>query len=369
MEHILFIILISCIVIQSFYYLYFYFPLYFFKSKNISENLNSVPFSIVVCVHNNLIYLKELIPVLMAQKAGAFEVIIVNDRSEDEIFEYLYLESKKHPTIKVVNILHTPNGFNSKKYALFLGIKAAKYDQLLLTDSDCLPASDQWAVKMNSVLSDSSEIVLGYSPYMNGKSFLSKFIHYETLLTGVNYLSFAIKGFPYMGVGRNLLYKKSVFMKQKCIARYRNLTGGDDDLLINRSATSSNTGIMIDVATHVHSHINTNYRSWFIQKIRHLSVGKYYTLKSKISLGLNLVAQLLFYVITVILLCHSYKIELIGYLIIGRTLLIVLILYLMIRKLKDRTHWFLIPLFDFLYCLYYLVVGLFAIVDKKIRWS
>src|SRR5690606_12086614 len=102
-----------------------------------------------------------------------------------------------------------------KKYAITLGIKAAKYDWILLTDADCRPNTNQWINAISSRFVGDKDFVLAYSAYEQRAGFLNLFIRFETLFTAIQYIAYALAGNPYMGVGRNLAYRKAVFLENK----------------------------------------------------------------------------------------------------------------------------------------------------------
>src|SRR5581483_1786901 len=132
-----------------------------------------------------------------------------------------------------------------KKFALTMGIKASKNEYLLFTDADCRPASANWITRMAVNFNRSTEIVLGYSPYQSAGGLLNSFIRFETIRTAINYLSAALAGNPYMGIGRNLAYTKTLFFKNKGFASHMHVMSGDDDLFVNENATAGNTTIEI----------------------------------------------------------------------------------------------------------------------------
>jgi hypothetical protein len=111
----------------------------------------------------------------------------------------------------------------------------------------------------------------------------------------LQYLSYALAGQPYMGVGRNLAYKKELFYKHKGFASHHHLSGGDDDLFINAAATSNNTAIVLDKDAFTLSTPPNNWKEWIKQKHRHNSTGRYYKLKDRIKLGIYLFSHFLYY--------------------------------------------------------------------------
>ncbi|MDZ7774386.1 MAG: hypothetical protein U5L09_01610 [Bacteroidales bacterium] len=76
-----------------------------------------------------------------------------------------------------------------------------------------------------------TEIVIGYGAYEKRKGLLNTLIRYETLKTAMQYFSYALMGMPYMGTGRNLSYKKSLFYRMKGFVSHYNVASGDDDFV------------------------------------------------------------------------------------------------------------------------------------------
>jgi glycosyltransferase involved in cell wall biosynthesis len=324
--------------------------------------------SVIVCAHNELENLKKLIPALLSQQYPNFELILADDRSSDGSADYLRQQYSHDVRLRIIRIEENNLRENFKKHALTKAIEAANHDILLLTDADCLPASPLWIDGMTRALGK-KEIVLGYSPYMFRKGLLNLLIRYETFLTAVQYLSFALAGMPYMGVGRNLLYRKSLFVKNNGFHNHIHTTGGDDDLFIREVATAENTAVCFEKNTQMLSLPKEDYFSWWKQKRRHLSVGFQYKLKHKILLGLSIMAHILFYTSLGVVFYQDYKAAFLFLMIRGLVFLV--IFTLIARKLGVNYHvwiWLFIPI-DVIYIFNYLVISFSLWIDKKIKWN
>lgn len=372
MEIFLFIIFIISVAFQL------YFILFVFNKINLletpkNETYNPEGVSIIVCAWNELENLKSLLPLLSSQDYPTFEIIIVDDRSWDGTFDYLLTECVDYHQVKFLRVEETPPHLSSKKYALTLGIKSAKYSNILLTDADCRPQSNNWIAGMVACLTHEKEIVLGFSPYYESNGFLNNLIRYETFNTVIQYFSFAISGMPYMGVGRNLMYRKSLFLKNHGFTKHNNIVGGDDDLFMNDVANADNTAICMNPETFVYSIPKTTWKTWYTQKRRHLSVGRYYKLQHKIKLGGLGISQILMWICFFILIpIVSYKP--LVYWTLGALLLKLTSQWIVFAKANKRLDSTLevitLPFWDGIFALYFLIMGLnsFIIRNRKMKW-
>jgi glycosyltransferase involved in cell wall biosynthesis len=251
------------------------------------ENTVEHPVSVVICARDEAHNLVKNLPgVLVQNYKTTHEVVLVNDNSSDES-KYVIDEFKRSfKNLNMVELTQEAIMITGKKFPLSMGIKSAKYEIVLLTDADCVPASEYWIQKMQDTYTDEIEIVLGYGAYHKQPGLLNKLIRFETFHTAIQYLSYAIAGTPYMGVGRNLSYKKNVFLRNKGFSSINQIPSGDDDLFINQVATSTNTAISIDPDTFTLSDSKNTWNEWLSQKYRHYTTSKYYRPKHKFLLGL-----------------------------------------------------------------------------------
>ncbi len=253
------------------------------------QKMSSVeqPVSIIICARDEAENLANNLPGILVQDyKTTHEIVVVNDNSVDES-KYLLDEFKKNfKNLNHVHLTQEAKLISGKKFPLSIGIKSAKYETLILTDADCVPASEHWVKHVQDAYYDNTEIVLGYGAYHKRPGILNKLIRYETFHTALQYFSYALAGMPYMGVGRNLSYKREVFMRSKGFSSINMIPSGDDDLFINKVATKENTAIMIEPESHTLSEPKKTWDDWMRQKYRHYTTSKYYKPKHKLWLGL-----------------------------------------------------------------------------------
>jgi len=325
------------------------------------------PVSVIICAKNELKNLKRLLPKLTAQTHDDFEVIIVDDKSEDGTYDFML----EYPSdrVRLIRIDNTPDHIDAKKYAITMGVKAAANEILLFTDADCVPVSNLWIHAMTRPFKKGVDFVLGVSQYQVANSLLNGFIRYEALQTAINYIGFAAVGNPYMCVGRNLAYRKSVFLAYKGFYKTRHIRGGDDDLLINRLANKKNTKIAIGLEAMTLSIPNDRWRDYFYQKIRHISVSKFYKPKDKMLLGIQATANVLFWIALAILATQSGQVLIALELLLIRIIFSMMMNHILSKKFGIRICIWLVPIMDVLYLFYVAIIGPVGLFTKRVRWK
>ncbi|HYF30328.1 MAG TPA: glycosyltransferase [Chitinophagaceae bacterium] len=282
-------------VVQLFYHWWFFRRISFFNPPQKAKS-QTHPVSVIVCARDEAANLVKNLPgVLVQTYPTTHEVIVVNDNSVDES-KYVIAELQKtFKNLQHVPLTHEAKGIPGKKYPLSIGIKEAKHEIVLLTDADCVPATEFWIQKMQDAYDDGIEVVIGYGAYHKKQGMLNKLIRFETFQSALQFLSFALAGIPYMGVGRNLSYKKGLFFKVKGFSSMNHIPSGDDDLFINKVANKRNTAIVIDKDATILSEPKKTFGDWFRQKTRHFSTARFYKPLHKFLLGLYTLSQFLFY--------------------------------------------------------------------------
>lgn len=295
--------------IQLYYYLYHFNAILRYGRK---QNKGIVPFletqppvSVIICARNESEHLQQFLPTILRQDYPQYEVIVINDGSTDATEDLLREFSKQYPHLYRTFVPASANVRSTKKLGLTLGIKAAKYDLLLFTDADCQPADNHWISKLVRNFTQGTEFVIGYGGYQKEESWISRLISYDTLFIGLQSLGFALTGHPYMGVGRNMAYRKDTFIREKGFSKSLNLQSGDDDLFVNGIANEFNTRVEISPESVTLSVPKNNFNAWYRQKERHLSTAQFYTRSSQMLLGVEVLTRGLFYMLLIAILIFS----------------------------------------------------------------
>ncbi|NQV77443.1 MAG: glycosyltransferase, partial [Lutibacter sp.] len=328
------------------------------------------PISVLICAKNEAENLKKNLLFFLKQSYLNFEIVLVNDCSKDNTLEIMKQFKKESKiAIKIVDVTANEQFWGSKKYALTLGIKAASHEHLLFTDADCKPISENWISEMTTNFSNEHQLVLGYGAYKKiENSFLNKLIRFETLLTAIQYFSYSKIGIPYMGVGRNLAYTKSLFFSVNGFAKHMKIKSGDDDLFINQVTTTQNTTNCISLNSFTESNPKTTLKEWIQQKRRHISTASYYKPLHKFLLGIFYSSQLLFWVLSFILLSFLYKWQLIIILILVRFLIQYIVIGYSAKKLNEKDLILFAPFLELFLIITQLFIFIKNLISKPTHW-
>jgi cellulose synthase/poly-beta-1,6-N-acetylglucosamine synthase-like glycosyltransferase len=364
-QFIIFIIIAVTTLVLALYFL----TLFKIKTtKTVKTNFKE-GISVIVAAKNERENLNQNLPHLLKQDYKNFEIIVVNDGSFDGTKKLLDDMAIIQQNLKVVHLELEEQYQKGKKFALTMGIKAAKNEHLLFTDADCRPNSDQWIQLMANLFTE-NDIILGVAPLTTKSNFLGSMISYETFHTAIQYLGYSIRGKTYMGVGRNLGYTKKLFFKNKGFASHQHIMSGDDDLFIQEAAKNKKVGICFAKDSLMYSDSPPSYGKWIKQKVRHLSTSKEYKFIYKLLLGLYAFAQILWLIsiVSFLLLYPKYWFMIVGFIIL-KWLIQWIIFGKFALKINTKKIAYALPFYDILFTLYLILFGVIKPFIKAKTWN
>ena len=280
--------------VQLFYYLFYYRRIATHRKPD-DRKVKLPPVSVVICARDEEANLTNFLPSFLEQDYPNFEVIVVNDCSEDNTQTVLEELAKQYPNLRISVIKKDPVFKHGKKMAMLVGIKAANNEHLVFSDADCQPESTVWLAEMAAGFGEKNKIILGYGGYLKESSLLNSYIRYDTFFSGMQFLGMALAGRPYMGVGRNLAYLKSFFFEKRGFSTHYHLRSGDDDLFVNGNAESDTTSVVASPGAITRSVPAGTFGSWIRQKQRHSSTFSFYKSRDKILLFLEPFSRIVYY--------------------------------------------------------------------------
>lgn len=351
-----------CFLVQLFYYFYYFLPLSFrVEKKSTSSNHNGV--SVIIAFRNEEENLKRNLPSLLEQNYPKYEILFVNDHSEDDGPDYL--SSVDDARLQILNLVEA----NGKKAAIQLGIQKAKFDILLFTDADCSPISEEWISEMTNSLNADKSIAIGYGSFRKEFSFLNWIQRYENFMNMLQNHAFSKRSKAVMGVGRNLAYRKEVFEKSTAFEKYEHIRSGDDDLIVNEMSNASNTAFIENIKSHTISSAANSWKDYFFQKRRHLEAGKYYLFSDRLKLGIFGLSQLIFNLLFITLLIGGDYLPIILSIFVGKIFLQLMNYAAPMRRLGEFDLFWLMAILEIIYLPFITLVGISQYLWKVERWK
>jgi glycosyltransferase involved in cell wall biosynthesis len=357
------------LLIFLFYYLVFFRKVAFFKNSASLPSAKQPPVTVVIAARNEYLNLKENLPFLLNQDYPDFEILVIDDHSQDDTWDLLCAFKISNPHLTIVRLTDSVVVNEGKKFPLSVGIKEARHNQLLLTDADCRPTGPYWISEMIQSVKPQTEIVLGYGKYYRRHSFFNLLIRFDTFHIAMQYFSAAISGFSYMGVGRNLAYTKDLFLKSGGFTSHYKLVSGDDDLFVSANSHKSNTSVCFSPQSFTFSEPKRKFSAWWYQKKRHLTTSGQYRFLHKLYLGLYHLNILIFPALILVLLLLQYQILLVAAIVLIKWVVQWIIFGKASKKLKEKKILLISPVLETILAVLTSLIYITNIFNKPGRWK
>lgn len=354
------------LLVQMIYYWVFFSRLAFYKPRKVSGE--KPPVSVIVLARNQYNDLQRTLPVLLGQDYPEFEIVVVDDNSDDGSDEMLEKLAEQHANLRVVKLTQSLNWFKGRKFPLSLGIKSANHDVLLLTDIQFQPAGKNWISEMAASYSPNTEIVLGYSTYHTPAK-LNKWLRFMAFYDGLLYLSMALSGLTFKGIGSNLSYRKSLFYRNKGFSSHYVINAGDDELFVNKTAIRNNVRVQISNESLVKSLKPVSVLQWLENEKIRLSIRRYFKFGQRALISIFSISTFLFYLIFALLLLLKIQWPVVVGIFAVRLITQMIIFGLAQKKLSEKRLLLLSPLFEILLVLVDLFIWIRLLFSKKSTWS
>jgi len=356
------ILFILAVFVSSIYWIVLYGRIHFSKEVvRYGEKRNK---SIVIAGKDEYVNIQQNLPFL-ADLQDITEIIFVNDHSSDDSNVVLKQLAAKNQMIKI--IIPSKN-IPGKKLGLTEGIEHSNTNIIVLTDADCKPADPKWAQIMGSYLDDDHRLVLGYGPLKKTTGWVNAFSRFETIITAIQYFGFALLKIPYMGVGRNMAFRKDLFKDVNGYNDHMHIPSGDDDLLVQQAAKNTNIRISLDRDSFVYSDSKATWNEYTAQKKRHMAVSTSYSLMHQVLLSIHPFLHILSFMLGVFLLFNGCFTLVLSVMVI-RWIVLMITGYSSFKRLDGKDLFLFIPIFDIMLIPYYLYFAGAAFNPKNAKWS
>ncbi|MDP4238628.1 MAG: glycosyltransferase [Bacteroidota bacterium] len=190
------------------------------------NELITTELSVIVACRNEEDNIRQLIGCLAQQSFQNFELILVNDHSEDATRNYIITAQAAFPKIKLIDAV----GFG-KKNALKEGILNSTHELIVTTDADCLP-SYHWLESIACFYEKYPGDLIICPVKLSGKDNLFSYLQvleFTSLIASA--AGSAGAGMPVMCNGANLVFTKKSWLKSQADLHEEQQSGDDMFLL------------------------------------------------------------------------------------------------------------------------------------------
>ena len=337
--------LVSVMAVSFLIFLYYY--LYLFQrtvrhkhSKKIQKigEIYADPISIVVVIKDETDYIDNTLPLLLSQEYdNDYEVVVVNDTPDlEQTIDSLKELEERYDNLYVTTIKKDRSFKHTHKLALTIGIKAAKFDNILITEPKSAPISNEWLNYMAYGFTNKKSLVTGYPCISHTPGFTNRFARTVNIVSSLLSLSRALGGKPYKLSGCNMGYNAELFFNSKGFNRYLRLNSGENDLFIQQIRKSADTNVILNPkAVTVINTEGWNFRNWYNCRKFETYTFRYYPASVKFYIRTETYGKLFFWLSTLTLLILQTPI----FWIAAAALILIKIvtIVLTLKKLSSRT--------------------------------
>lgn len=296
------------------------------------------PVSVIVVVGRDAQYIEQGLPMLLEQEYPEFEVVVVNDCGGTDIDIELRKLARAYKNLRFTTIKRDELFNHSRKIPLNLGIKAARYENVIITDTNAHPTTEWWLATMCQGF-EGADLVIGYTGMDVEKGVAKKYIRCSRFASSIRFLSAAIAQRPYKGIYNNIGFKKELYFSHRGYTHLR-MTVGEDDLYVQRVAKHSAPQVVVAQKATMRQSYGGGMRWWWNEQKYRSYAFRYYPKSVKIRTFVDLFTRALFFksafsiaILALMGLIENY------YVWIGTALLVLLrelILLLIIKKIAHK---------------------------------
>lgn len=299
------VILFGAITFIELAYYYLIYARFSFQRKKPQKSFYQPPVSVVMVAKDAAGVLLKTLPKFLNQQYGDFEVVVVDDNSQDDTKLLILEYQQQYTNLKLVELDTAVTTIRGEKFALSMGIRCASHPFLLVTNPECAPSSTHWLEKMAGNFEGGKQIVLGYSTFEKKNNPFNRLLHFDNLLNAIQYFSLARIHSPYRGDAKNMGFTEQVFTQQRGFAKHNHISYGEEDIFISRAANKNNTGIEYtpDAVTILQRGALHHY--WKDHKQGLYYTRRYNTFRNRFLLTSYAIINLLFYVALAFAIVYS----------------------------------------------------------------
>lgn len=213
-------------------------------TEDATASLPLPPVTILITAHDNLPELERNLHTFLEQKYPAdYQVVVVCQSSDGETIDFLKRQSSENPHLYYTFIPESSRYMSRKKLQITVGVKAAKYEWILLTEPACMACSEDWLASMTRQCQEPNHLVLGYVSTEESCKSVRRF---DMIRKAYYLLRRAQRSYGYRTNMPNVIFRKSDFMREQGYQGNLEYVRGEYDFLVNKYAAYGDTAVELD---------------------------------------------------------------------------------------------------------------------------
>ncbi len=347
-ESIFFYVFVVFATIQLLYLLFFS-KLFVFSKKTASSDSKKA-ISVIMYVKNNVIDLKENLEYILNQNHPKFEVIIVDNASFDDTMDYLSDIQKRYNNLKVVPVENNEAFWGNRKYALTLGIKASKYNYVVVTTPSSKPLSKEWLLQLSSEFTEKKKLILGVTKWSGKGFFANLFVRYDAFLRDVFSFGWASFGQSFLASDANYAFNKSEFYRVKGFISHIKNDLSVTSLFTVDALLDGNLGFSMDEKSFIKEEKTLTFSDWMkLKRERYTELG-FSSFLNKFSYYFYFISKILFITSGILSIFFGFSFE--AYWVFGNYFFLwMLASIFLLKKFRDIQIIYMLPILDILFAL------------------
>jgi hypothetical protein len=223
--------------------------------------------TVVVVCRDEGEMLERTLPAIMNQRGVDFEVVVVDDCSDDTTPDVIKRMMHRYPSLRHTFVPRTARYVSHGKLAVTLGVKAARNPWIVLTRPTCAPLTDLWLKSLAAHFAPGTDVVLGYANYADDGTAAARRAVFGRLQWSMACMLSALRHAA-GGDGANLAFRRSAFLEKGGYADSLDKLFGTDDLLVYALSQPGNTAVCTAPTAVVREYAVNLRRAWRRAKLQ-----------------------------------------------------------------------------------------------------
>ena len=215
-----------------------------FRKKVDNNEAEKKPLSLILTIRNEEENLKNNLPKILSLENIDFEMVVVDDFSQDNSYLILGLLKDRYKRL-TISALNQETKF-STKLALNIAIKATNNKWILTVPVSLAEVAAEWLDYISQATNNEKNVVIGYSTVARSKGFYNRLTRIENYFSYLKSTGYILNGIPFVYSVENVAFQKEKYFEiggfgQKVTEHYANL-----ELVINSFIRKKTTAVLFN---------------------------------------------------------------------------------------------------------------------------